>query len=119
MHTAGQDRIGRRQFVKAAGLAASLGIAGGAQQGVSIVADPADAVAVDSVSRWAAKTVSIAGAAARSANGISGMSLTDFPFRPGLSIFHRRNLNPPYDQSRIGSADASAIPGPGGWLRVR
>ena len=55
MHTAGQDRIGRRQFVKAAGLAASLGIAGGAQQGVSIVADPADAVAADAASRWAAK----------------------------------------------------------------
>lgn len=55
MRTAGQDRIGRRQFVKAAGLAASLGIAGGAQQGVSIVADPADAVAADAASRWAAK----------------------------------------------------------------
>jgi hypothetical protein len=52
------------------------------------------------VSRWAAKTVSIAGAAARSANGISDVSLTDFiPFRPGLSIFHCQNLNPPYDAS--------------------
>jgi hypothetical protein len=28
------------------------------------------------------------------------MSLTDFiPFRPGLSIFHCQNLNPPYDAS--------------------
>jgi hypothetical protein len=52
--TPGSSSLGRRQFLKAAGMAAVLGAPGDKAAGVSIILDPDDHVAAQAPSRWAA-----------------------------------------------------------------
>jgi len=55
MDSAKKTRLNRRRFLQAAGSAASLGAGRAAAGGVSLVTDPADAVAAAAPARWAAK----------------------------------------------------------------
>ncbi len=52
--TPGSNSLARRQFLKAAGMAAVLGASGDQPAGVSIILDPDDSVASKAPTRWAA-----------------------------------------------------------------
>jgi len=72
----------RRNFLKAVGSAATIGMAAGAGRGVSIVADPADTVAGAPPAQWAAKelqdALSAAGVAVRKVDRVAQAAAGDF-----------------------------------------